>query len=64
MVLGGTACIRGLRIPAHLILDLLAAGETTDQILANYPDLIIEDIHEALEYGAWLAHEESFPITA
>ena len=62
-VLNGAACIRGLRLPVHLILDLLAAGETPEAILADYPDLTSGDIHAALEYGAWLAREESFPIT-
>ena len=61
--LGGQACIRGLRIPVHLILDLLAAGETPDQILRDYPDLQPQDIREAIEYAAWLAREESFPLS-
>ena len=63
-ILSGQACIRGLRIPVHLILDLLAAGEKPAQILEDYPDLTREDIQEALEYGAWLAREESFPASA
>ncbi|MDP3723304.1 MAG: DUF433 domain-containing protein [Candidatus Omnitrophota bacterium] len=60
--LGGQACIRGLRIPVHLILDLLAAGETPEAILRDYPDLELADIHEAIDYAAWLAREESFPL--
>lgn len=59
--LGGQACIRGMRIPVHLILDLLAAGETKEGILQGYPDLELEDIHEAIEYAAWLAREQIFP---
>jgi len=60
--LGGQACIRGLRIPVHLILDLLAAGESPEVILRDYPDLTLEDIHEAIDYAAWLAREETFPL--
>ena len=60
--LGGQACIRGLRIPVHLILDLLAAGEHPSDILRDYPDLTSEDVHEAIEYAAWLAREEIFPL--
>ena len=60
--LGGQACIRGLRIPVHLILDLLAAGESQEEILKDYPDLELEDIREAIEYAAWLAREETFPL--
>ena len=63
-VLGGQACIRSLRIPVHLILDLLAAGEKPETILKDYPNLTLPDIREALEYGAWLAREESFPASA
>ena len=62
--LGGQACIRGLRIPVHLILDLLADGQTTEEVLREYPDLEPEDIHEAMEYAAWLAREESFPLAS
>ena len=60
--LGGQACIRSLRIPVHLILDLLAAGQPPEAILKDYPDLEPEDVHEAIEYAAWLAREETFPI--
>ncbi|MBI3253102.1 MAG: DUF433 domain-containing protein [Candidatus Omnitrophica bacterium] len=63
-VLNGQACVRGLRIPVHLVLDLLASGEKPAEILADYPDLNEEDIKECLEYGAWLAREESFPVSA
>ncbi len=63
-VLNGQACIRDLRIPVHLVLDLLASSHSEAQILSDYPDLTKEDIHEALEYGAWLAREESFPLPA
>ena len=60
--LGGQACVRGLRIPVHLILDLLAAGATQAEILKDYPDLELADIREAIEYAAWLAREETFPL--
>ena len=56
--LGGQACIRGLRIPVHLVLDLLAGGETQEAILREYPDLEPEDIREAIKYAACLAREE------
>ena len=63
-VLNGQPCIRGLRIPVHLLLDLLATGQKQNAILADYPDLTKEDIQEAIEYAAWLAREESFPASA
>ena len=49
---GGRPCIRGLRIRVPDILELLAAGETNEQILAEYPYLEVEDISAALLYAA------------
>ena len=46
------------------LLGLLAAGETREQILANYPYLEAEDIDEALRYAAFLAEDESVELTA
>lgn len=57
-VMGGQACIRGIRIPVSLIINLIANGMTTDAILKEYPDLDAEDIKECLHYAAWLAKEE------
>ena len=59
----GQPCIRGLRITVTLILKLLASGKTPQQIVADYPELEIEDIHEAIKYAAWLASERTIPIT-
>jgi uncharacterized protein (DUF433 family) len=51
-VCGGRPCIRGLRIRVKDVLDLLAAGATTDEILADYPYLESEDIAAVLEFAA------------
>lgn len=59
----GQACIRGLRVPVHLVLDLLAAGQTSADILRAYPYLEAEDIPEAMRYAAWLAREETLPLS-
>jgi len=58
----GKPCIRGLRFPVARLLGLLAAGESRDQILANYPYLEPEDIDEALRYAAFLAEDETLEI--
>lgn len=50
-ILGGQACIRGMRIPVSLILNLLANGKRFDDILTEYHDLVEEDIKQALGYG-------------
>jgi uncharacterized protein (DUF433 family) len=49
---GGKPCIRGLRITVYDILDYLASGMTSDQILADFPDLEAEDIRAALAFAA------------
>ncbi len=51
----GKPCIRGLRYPVETILELLSAGMTTDDILADYPDLEREDILAALSFAAELS---------
>lgn len=57
-IMGGRACIRGMRIPVSVIVKQIAHGATWDEILADYPDLQPEDIQQALEYAAWLSGEE------
>jgi uncharacterized protein (DUF433 family) len=61
-ILGGRACIRGMRISVSLIMNLLAAGASVDEILDQYPDLEKEDVAEALQYAAWLADETVHPV--
>ncbi len=62
-LMGGQACVRGMRIPVSLILNLVANGMTNKQILREYPDLEPEDIAECLHYAAWLAREELHSVT-
>jgi uncharacterized protein (DUF433 family) len=57
-IMGGRACIRGMRIPVSVIVGQIAHGATIEEILTDYPDLESEDIQQALEYAAWLAQEE------
>lgn len=57
-VMGGRACIRGMRIPVSVIVSQIAHGATFDEIVAGYPDLERADIQQAIEYAAWLAQEE------
>ena len=51
----GKPCIRGLRYPVELILDLLSSGMTIEQLLADYEDLERDDILAAIAYGARLS---------
>jgi uncharacterized protein (DUF433 family) len=57
-ILGGRACIRGMRIPVSVIVGQLAHGASWDEVLQGYPDLERDDIQQALEYAAWLTREE------
>lgn len=52
----GKPCIRGLRYPVESVLEWLASGMTTEEILADYEDLERDDILAALSYAARLAH--------
>jgi uncharacterized protein (DUF433 family) len=51
----GKPCIRGLRYPVEVILELLSAGATIDDILSDYEDLEREDVLAALAFAARLA---------
>jgi uncharacterized protein (DUF433 family) len=56
-VMGGKACIRGMRVTVGMIVGQVGAGHTIDEILADYPYLEREDILQALCYAAWRAEE-------
>jgi uncharacterized protein (DUF433 family) len=61
-VKGGRACIRGMRITVSLILNLVANGMTSEEILQVYPYLETEDIQAALNYAVWLADESVYIV--
>ena len=56
-VMGGRACIRGMRVTVSLILNLVANKMTAAEIIKEYPYLEDEDVTQALQYAAWLADE-------
>ena len=58
----GKACIKGTRIMVSVVLDNLAAGLTTDEIIHSYPSLSHEAVQAALQYAAELTREEIVPI--
>ena len=58
----GKPRIRGTRIWVSLILDWLAAGSTSEELLSNYPQLTHEDILAAIAYGAEAARERVIPV--
>lgn len=62
-IMGGRACIRGMRITVSLVVNLVANEMTTEEILNEYPDLEAEDIRQALQYAASLARDELYPLS-
>jgi uncharacterized protein (DUF433 family) len=63
-VMGGKACVRGLRVTVGTIVELVAAGHPVEEILGAYPYLEGEDIPAALRYAAWRAQEQELPLSA
>jgi uncharacterized protein (DUF433 family) len=58
-VVGGKACIRGLRITASTIVGMLAQGHSRERILQAYPYLEAEDIDAVLKYAAQQEEEHN-----
>jgi uncharacterized protein (DUF433 family) len=61
-VMHGAVCLRGTRVPVSVVLDNLAANETPERILEQYPSLRPEHIPAAIAYAAALARERIVPI--
>ena len=61
-VMGGKACIRGMRITAGTVLGLLATGHAPSEILELYPYLEADDIKAVLEYATFRAEEIDLPL--
>lgn len=61
-MMGGRACIRGMRITVSLVVNLVANGMTANEIIEAYPYLEPDDIRQALRYVSWLAEEMVLPL--
>jgi uncharacterized protein (DUF433 family) len=61
-VMGGKACIRGMRVTVSLVVNLVANGMNTEEIIEAYPYLEPDDIRQALRFAAWLAEETIHPL--
>ena len=62
-VMGGKACVRGMRVTVGTVVGLLAAGRSADEILRAYPYLEREDIAQSLAYAAWRLEEREVPLS-
>jgi uncharacterized protein (DUF433 family) len=56
-VMGGKACIRGMRVTVGMVVGQIGAGHSVDEILTDYPYLEREDVMQALRYAAWRTEE-------
>ncbi len=56
-MMGGRACVRGMRVTVGMIVGQVGAGHSIDEILADYPYLEREDVMQALRYAAWRSEE-------
>lgn len=61
-IMGGKACVRGLRVTVGMIVSQIGTGHSIEQVLADYPYLEREDILQALRYAAWLAEEREVEL--
>jgi len=61
-VMGGKACIRGLRVTVGMIVGQIGAGRTIDQVLADFPYLEREDVLQAIRYAAKLTEARDLLI--
>ncbi|MDR2594889.1 MAG: DUF433 domain-containing protein [Fibromonadaceae bacterium] len=62
-VMGGKACIRGMRVTVGNILDQLGTGRSIENLLADFPYLEKEDVLEAIRYAAWRMQEKEVPFS-
>lgn len=61
-IMGGVPCIRGTRIPVTTIVAMVAENMATDEVLASFPQLQLEDIQDALRYAAAAVDERELPL--
>jgi uncharacterized protein (DUF433 family) len=63
-VMGGKACIRGLRVTVGMVVGQIGAGHSMEAILSYYPYLEREDLLQALRYAAWRAEEREIDLAS
>ena len=61
-IMGGKACIRGMRVTVGMIVGQIGSGQSIDALLADYPYLEREDVLQALRYAAWRADEREIVL--
>ncbi|HEX2039787.1 MAG TPA: DUF433 domain-containing protein [Acidimicrobiales bacterium] len=63
-IMGGVPCIRGTRIPVATVVGMIAEGMSVEEIVADFPQLTPDDIHDALRYAAAAVDERELPLAS
>lgn len=63
-VMGGKACIRGMRVTVGMVVSQIGAGHSINEVLTDYPYLEREDIMQALRYAAWRSEERDIVLAS
>jgi uncharacterized protein (DUF433 family) len=61
-IMGGVPCIAGTRIPVATVVGMVGDGMSVEQIVDDYPQLSVDDIHEALHFAADAVRERELPL--
>ena len=61
-VMGGKACVRGMRVTVGMLVSQIGAGRSIEEVLTDYPYLEREDILQALRYAAWRTEEREIQL--
>ena len=61
-VMGGKACVRGMRVTVGMLVGQIGAGRSIEEVLTDYPYLEREDILQALRYAAWRTEEREIQV--
>ncbi len=63
-MMGGKACIRGMRVTVGMVVSQIGAGHSVDEVLIDYPYLEREDVLQALRYAAWRTEEREVVLAS
>ncbi len=61
-IMGGQACVRGLRVTVSMIVGMIGAGVTIEDLLKDYPYLERDDVMQSLQYAAWRTEEREIQL--
>ena len=60
----GQPTLRGMRITVSVVLKMLAGGKSVEDVIKAYPEIEAEDVHQAMQYAAWVVSDQIPAISA